>query len=422
MTVSGDRVEIIHRGAWSHGLGPDFKDALLLFNDRELRSGSVEIHLRTRGWVDHGHHLNTRYESVILHVVGHHDGRETRRLDGALVPIVEVGPASAYPMPDFALWDWDRVGGEICAARTAATNPAALRQTLIQLGDSRLATRTAKIEARLQVERPAEILWQELLDGLGFSRNREPMRALARALPIVALEDIVRATGGDSLAATRGLLLGAAGFLPLSAPDTLTGGLTPDGVSTLEASWREWRAPFLESVLLPTEWNLARVRPANHPVPRLLAAANMVASANARGGLTAAVLEIVADEADPVLALRHLTAAPASHGIGADRAIDMLASGVLPFVHALASDSGDQALGEAAARHWERLPAPAANDVTRRAARQVAGGTPLGKIGARGSQGLIHLDTALCQPRRCFECPVAALELAVKEIHSGCQR
>src|SRR4028119_20531 len=72
-TIDGVSLEIVHRGTWSHGLGPDFQDALILFNDRELRSGSIEIHLRTQGWIDHGHHLDPAYESVVLHVVGRHD-------------------------------------------------------------------------------------------------------------------------------------------------------------------------------------------------------------------------------------------------------------------------------------------------------------------------------------------------------------
>ena len=92
----------------------------------------------------------------------------------------------------------------------------------------------------------------------------------------------------------------------------------------------------------------------------------------------------------------------------------MVASSLIPFALALAAHSGDLDLADAASGQWETLPSPAANAVTRRAARQVAGATPLGKIGARGAQGLIHLDTTLCQPRRCFECPIAAAELSVK--------
>ncbi len=63
-TIDGRTVEVVHRGTWSHGFGPDFRDALLLFDGRELRSGSVEIHLHTSAWADHGHHLDPRYDDV----------------------------------------------------------------------------------------------------------------------------------------------------------------------------------------------------------------------------------------------------------------------------------------------------------------------------------------------------------------------
>ena len=91
-TVSGETIEIVHRGAWTHGLGPDFRDALILFAGRELRAGSIEVHHRTRGWTDHHHHLDPAYNSVILHLVAHHDGSQTQRQDGAIVPVAELGP------------------------------------------------------------------------------------------------------------------------------------------------------------------------------------------------------------------------------------------------------------------------------------------------------------------------------------------
>ena len=105
-TTDGVSLEIIHRGTWSHGLGPDFRDALILFDGRELRAGSIEIHLRTRGWGDHGHHLDPAYDTVVLHLVGQHDGTETRRLDGAIVPVAVIGPVDRFAVPEFAAWDW----------------------------------------------------------------------------------------------------------------------------------------------------------------------------------------------------------------------------------------------------------------------------------------------------------------------------
>jgi hypothetical protein len=157
-TINGVSLEVVHRGTWSHGLGPDFRDALILFDGWELRAGSVEIHLRTRGWGDHGHHLDPAYDAVVLHLVGEHDGAETRRLDGAIVPVAVIGPIDRFAVPELAAWDWHAVGGAVCASELSAASPTSVRKILHQLGDVRLAARSARLEGRLSVEPPGEIL------------------------------------------------------------------------------------------------------------------------------------------------------------------------------------------------------------------------------------------------------------------------
>ena len=214
-------------------------------------------------------------------------------------------------------------------------------------------------------------------------------------------------------AVARGVLLGVAGFLPLSPSEAHLGGLMNRDVAELESLWLEHGGPWRDETIPAAAWRRSRVRPPNHPVPRLLAAARLLASTSAQGGTLPTILGVVLECTEAIDRLRALTGSEASPGIGRDRAIDMLASGIIPFALALAAHSTDLDLNDAASRQWERLPAPSLNGVTRRALHQVAGSSLLGKIGARGAQGLIHLDTVLCQPRRCFECPIAAAELSV---------
>jgi hypothetical protein len=413
-TTDGGSLEIVHRGTWSHGLGPDFRDALILFDGRELRAGSVEIHLRTRGWGNHGHHLDPAYDAVILHLVGEHDGAETRCSNGAIVPVAVIGPIDRFIVPDFAAWDWHAVGGATCASVLSAVSPTSVRKILQQLGDVRLAARSARLEGRLSAEPPGEILWQELLDGLGYTVNREPMRQIARLVPLSSIEALLQSMPvGSRAAVARGVLLGVAGFLPLSPTEAHLGALANHDVAEIERQWLEYGAPWRDDTLPQTAWNRAPLRPVNHPVPRLLAAANLLAAASSQGGTLATILGVMLERDDAVESLRGLMGNKDHPGIGGDRAIDMLASGLIPLALALAAHTGDLDLADAASRQWDRLPAPSPNAITRRALRQVADRSPLGKIGARGSQGLIHLDTALCQPRRCFECPIAAAELSV---------
>lgn len=407
--IDGRTVEVIHRGIWSHGLGPDFRDALLLFDGRELRTGGVELHLRTRGWVEHRHHLDGRYDDVVLHAVLRHDGTETRRRDGALVPVVELGPLLTEPLAaEPGTVDWSRFGGAACAPDVARRDPAGLRGILWELGDRRLAAKAARLEARLTAEPPADVLCAEIWDGLGFSANREPMRALAALLPLAAVEAVLAATPtADRPAIARGLLFGAAGFLPVAPADAAVARLDAPAIAAMEAAWHRRGAPWHGLTLPPTAWTRARVRPANHPAARLAAAAALVAAAQERGGFQAALLSPLRAGEDPVAALRVLAEFGRAPGLGQERAAGVVANALIPFALALAEQTGDGALADAAARAWERLPAAEPNEVTRRATKQAAGNARLGSLGARGQQGLIHLDASLCAPRRCFECPVA---------------
>jgi len=407
-TVDGQTVEVVHRGTWSHGLGPDFADALLLFGGRELRAGGIELHLRTRGWTEHGHHLDPRYDTVVLHAVLRHDGSETRRRDGALVPVIEIGPLLELSPAAPVAVDWSRFGGAVCAPELSRRDPAAVRAILWELGDRRLAAKSARLEARLTAGPPADVLCAEVWDGLGFSANRDPMRALAALLPLAALEAVLAAAPPpERPAVARGLLFGAAGFLPLAPSDAALARLGPAAVAAAEAAWRRHGSPWHGAALPPTAWTRTRVRPANHPAARLATAATLLAAVQDRGGLQAALLAPLRAGTDPVATLRELASGGGAPGLGQERAVGITANALIPFALALAEQSGDRELADAAARAWERLPAAEPNEITRRAARQVAGESRLGTIGARDQQGLIQLDATLCAPRRCFECPIA---------------
>ena len=420
-TREGRTVDIIARGGWTHGFGPDFRDAMIALDGRELRTGSVEIHLTTRGWREHGHDRDPRYDDVVLHVVLNDDGSETRRSDGMIVPVAAIGPLLTEPLDTHATAtaDWSRFGGAACAPDLVRDHPAIARQILDRLGDTRLAARAARLEARLTEEAPAQVLYATLLDGLGYGQNRAPMADLAATLPLIDLEAVLLATPRiDRLATARALLLGAGGFLPLAPADANVAHLDPGAVADVETHWQRAGGPWRHSTLPPTAWQRARVRPANHPAARLMAGAALVTSALNHGGLVAATLEpirgraaAVADQPgqlpDVIEHLRALSASADTPGLGADRAAAMVASGLLPFALALAAQNDDYGLMDGAATVWERLPRADHNDVTRRALGQVAGDARLTGLATRGQQGLIHLDQTLCGPRRCRECPIA---------------
>ncbi|MCC6790846.1 MAG: DUF2851 family protein, partial [Thermomicrobiales bacterium] len=329
---------------------------------------------------------------------------------GKLVPTITLPANLVAGVEPRGAVDWSLVGGEVCAEALVRRDPDRVRQAIWRMADRRLASKVAAIEGRLTGIAPAEVLYQEIWDGLGFSANRGPMRDLARRLPLSAIEPIIALVEPEErIAAVRGLLFGVGGFLPISPADASFAGWTPDEVSAAESAWERFGGPWRSRSLAPTDWTRARVRPANHPALRLSAGASLLASV--QGGLLPTLLTGVRDGADLPLLLRDLCDLDGQRLLGADRATGIVANAVIPFALAHSEQTGDLALGEAAAQQWERLPSAESNEVTRRALRQVAGDARLTGLGERGQQGLIQLDQTLCRPRRCFECPVAALVL-----------
>ena len=72
MTTDGKGLDIISTGIENRNSGPDFSNARIEIGG-QLWAGNVEIHLNSSEWYAHHHEKDSRYDSVILHVVWEHD-------------------------------------------------------------------------------------------------------------------------------------------------------------------------------------------------------------------------------------------------------------------------------------------------------------------------------------------------------------
>lgn len=407
--IDGTPLTVVFRGNWSHGFGPDFADAMIRFGDHDLRTGGVEIHRYASDWVRHGHHLDPRYNEVILHVVSRLDTAEVRRLDGAIVPVVvldipdEVLFAIDQDLPEI----WDRLGGDVCADDLARREPTRLRSALVQLGDRRFTERVSRYEGELTVDSLDAVLWRGVFDGFGYSRNRDAMRLLCAAMEETGGFARIGLAPGDSRRhVAAGFLFGLGGYLPFSPADADFAGIDPDHLEAIECVWREIGGPYVAWVLPATSWTRGRTRPANHPATRLAALANLLAATG--GDLVPVMLDRLHGDGRVEEPLRALTASHAQAGLGMPRAIAIAASVILPVMMGYAHHTGDTSLEDAVSLAWSRLPKSEWSRPARRALAQVVGDVPFGAIGERAIQGLLYLDRELCTPRRCYECPIAA--------------
>lgn len=412
-TSDGRRAHIVYHGTWSNGFGPDFRGAMLDFGDGALVTGDIELHHRASDWVRHGHNLDANYNDVVLHIVTTPDLNETRCINGRIVPM------AVLQVPDEALFAidrrlpslWSELGGSVCAAALTERDPAILRRAIQTLGDNRLHAKATMYEAEILEHGAEQVLMKALFGAFGYSANRAPMEHLAELLLRYDIHDHGSLRDGDAPSAWLvGVLLGMGGFLPLSPPDAHAAGILPEDQYQIERAWRSSGSGFAGEFVPATSWQMARVRPANHPAYRIMQVATLLA--RTAGNPLEQLTTCVKAGENPIELLREHTSRPWHPGVGAGRATAMVASVVLPVLLARAAIEDDAALEDACHAVWATLPLAEWTQPARRALKQVTGGTALRGLGERGHQGLLRLDRELCTPRNCAACPIAAAVIA----------
>ena len=179
-------------GAWNLLGGPDFRNARLVLDGREL-TGDIEVHFHATDWRAHGHEADSAYGNVALHVVLFHpaDGEEpARRADGRVLPTLVLLPLLHRDLEEYASDD----ALEVITARDEwehlaelAALPEAERRTLL-LGCARERWRQKVHFARRRIER---VGWtaaahQTALEILGYRLNRAAMLTVATIHPLEA--------------------------------------------------------------------------------------------------------------------------------------------------------------------------------------------------------------------------------------------
>jgi hypothetical protein len=417
----GLALRVVYRGRPAGGPGPDFRDAVIAGGEQEWR-GDVELHVAASAFRQHGHHRDPAYDNVVLHVVFWDDERlETRLACGRSVPTLALAPWVARRAEELHGWltqpaHWQ----EPCRTALARLGPAAVAAILEDAGDVRFREKADAFAAAIAVMEEEAVLYRGLLEGLGYSRNRDPFRRLAETLPWRTLRSHLAARAPEErLLAAEAALLGTAGFL---SPE-----LSADPyVAALQERWRiqsAAEAPVsLVSTFLP--WELTG-RPQNHPARRLAGSARLLAR-YAEGGLRDGLMAAVgAGPAALAGALRvpadgfwcdhyDLTSGPArlpTGLIGPGRAGELAVNIVLPFALAWGESHGDASLAEAAVAVFRRYPRPSSYGVLKSLSASLGRRVT---AGARRGQGMLHLFRGYCRQGGCVgdvpgqgRCPLA---------------
>ncbi len=464
-TSDGRKVTILEPGVLNPDGGPDFHDALIRIGGTLYR-GDVELHVDARSWSTHGHESDPHYNGVILHVVCRSPHFITRTATGRVVPLLEVDGPSALRLNQAARAPQPSLLP--CTSWNHTLPVPLIRRWLRIMRQERLQNKVSRLEDRLKElaqdrknllcepgpdppyaddivppsgltysrqDLAAKSLWEQLLyegtmDGLGYAKNRQSMRSLARSLPL----DLLRKFSFEDTRTMEALLFGASGLLP----DPL-GHYDEESVRyilALQNRWREVRPFFRSSILDPADWLFFRMRPVNFPTARLAMMATLLPKLFGRTGFRQCIdiarapygsRPQIVQEFEGMYRVRPSTYwetrcmfGPARGRSGAvlgrGRIIDILVNTIVPLLLLYSCVFRDGRVRRGAIGLYAALPPAQENCVTLQMNRDLVKGRFLLR-GASGQQALLQLYNAYCRAGRCADCWIGRAR--IKHRHQG---
>ncbi|MBI3089990.1 MAG: DUF2851 family protein [Candidatus Tectomicrobia bacterium] len=465
--ADGAPVTVLEPGWWNRAEGPDFTHAAVRLAGGATARGDIEVHVRSSAWEQHGHHVDARYNRVILHVVMWQDTAAPTvcRQDGARVPTLPLFPALAQELTElrrtldvarYPLRSEVRTG--YCQPDLQRCAPEVVASLLDQAGDERLSAKAEGLAERLKETSPAAVLYESVAEGLGLVSLRGQFRELARRLPWARLEGLRSAAGGTAGDPATGpgmepdlrleaLLFQHAGLLPETASGS-GDAATADYLRRLLAAAATVAAAESEPPMEGARWRVPGTRPAGQPVRRIAALAAFLRASEPlllvercmelaracrdlhgkkrRLGVVRRAVEALCLVEGPPFWQRRLGFGPATlrrplNLVGVERARILVVNVLLPAALALARQHADADVEEGLHVLYAALPKAAENSAVRFARRRMLGerSAHAGLVTtARRQQGLQQLLRDFCSsdPGGCLTCSFPSLAGALRQL------
>ncbi len=423
-TIDGRPVDIIEKGERNYDAGPDFLNALVRL-DSQLQRGDVEIHPIAGDWYAHGHHRDARYNNVILHLVTLDcpQAFRTIRANGTLVPTLNLDEFLEKSAEELEI-ETDVSNNTETFCSLAKEGRETIRHVVEKAGKQRFRIKSSRFSERRASDSWDQLVYQALLESLGYSKNQIPFRQLAAVLPAEQLWNFIWNDPPETAQKKcEAYLFGAAGLLPSQRreKDELRSPATQAYIEELESLWANFSMRTKLDVQKPEAWQFFRLRPVNFPTRRIAAAAAL-AFRFMNDGFIGTFERIVLDaslvpnrifaELEAALTLSEeqfwsthfdfydseTASLKPMHVLGKERARDMVINVVLPALNAYGHETADARLTNAVLSVYARYPAASSNDITRGMCRRLFATRSMPSVinGARLQQGLLHLYKQVC--------------------------
>jgi len=251
-TIDGTKIEILSPGISDSEDGPDFKHAIIKFDDH-LTQGDVEIHLSSNDWNLHHHRIDPKYNNVLLHVVWKYNSHDALTQSGRIIPTLELSNFIKEPISKL-LKNYNKklyLGEkEKCSYLPDAD---ILTDILETEGINRFNERKQKFKELMKVYGIEQAIYIGIMESLGYVKNEAPFIELAKLAPISKIRYLtLRVPKEKKVEVIKTSLLGVAGLLPRE----------------FQNDWKKIKKGFKEQMHKET-WQFFKVRPPGFPEKRI---------------------------------------------------------------------------------------------------------------------------------------------------------
>lgn len=425
VTEDGDGISIIYPGMINGDRGADLVDAVIN-KDNQILKGNIEVHVKSSSWWSHGHHEDPVYNDVVLHVVYQQDKKKAVNLqDGRTIPTLVLGKYVTNHV------DLPILPEEISAyCRTYCPDTGGLdRQEYIgeildKAGEQRFFNKVALFREKLDKTGDRQVLYEAVMESLGYEKNKSQMVELSRHIPLERLEKGIPeiTPNARNLAFLQALLLGTAGLLPSQRPDNrwqdMHDNLWVDRIEKL------WSSSGMRVKMNMRDWHFFKVRPGNIPTRRIAAMSYLLLCCQ-QWRITENLVKDFCHRVgeNGFHELERLIYVPATGYwadyldfglpcsknppalLGSGRAADIIVNVLLPFVLAHAEFTSHPEPVPQILEIYHHYPRLTTNRIERQMCNQLGVNSYLVNS-AKRQQGLIHIYRTLCSQGHCHDCPL----------------
>lgn len=405
-TASGKALQVSYQGQFNTGRGPDFRNVIINLNGEIIR-GDVEIHINAYDWIAHEHHEDQYYNQVVLHVVMNAGQQEfTIKENGEAVEILELKDQLSEDIRkllDAPSIPEDKQRSTYCDLLSAVDNDV-LAGVLSTWGLRRFKNKVRRFNASLMLSDFDQVLYEGMMEALGYDKNKQNMLSLAQSIHLQS----VRAWQDEGLTALElvSILCCSSGLL-----DKCHRHLDPGLFSLIQGSYEDQKF-FARSLAI--DWQLFRIRPASHPLYRLLAMGSLLHKTREQGLLNFLLERLRDSQSDgrksfnEFFRIFSLAALPGAEKLpkpGKSLIGNIWINIFLPVCYMYYEKHSDAEAQQRIIQFYTEFPALQENHVTRFMSRYLS---PSHKLLANRrtlfQQGLIEIFHRFCNYHLCSEC------------------